>query len=114
MQLPTSLGWRWIWSRSGRAEGAQLCDGPNCLPRVLSPRHQPGPRRLQSDKIAANPYFGDLVRGKSLVTKAKKKISELETQLQQQEGERNELLSYHQQVEREQQCGAGLICAKMS
>jgi len=22
MQLPTSLGWRWIWSRFGRAEGA--------------------------------------------------------------------------------------------
>jgi hypothetical protein len=43
-----------------------------------------------------------------------KNIFELETQLQQLEGERNELLSYRQQVEREQQCGAGLTCAAMS
>lgn len=94
--------------------GAQPCDGSSCLPHALSPRHQPGPSRLQSDKVAANTHATDLVRGKSLVTKAMKKIFELETQLQQLEGERNELLSYRQQVEREQQCGAGLTCAKMS
>jgi hypothetical protein len=69
---------------------------------------------LHNDKVAANSYAGDLLRGKGLVTKAMKKIFELETQLQQLEGERNELLSYRQQVEREQQCGAGLTCAKMS
>ena len=69
---------------------------------------------MQSDKVAANSHASDLVKGKSLVRIAKKKIAELETQLQQLEGERNELLAYRQQAEREQQCGAGLTCAAMS
>ncbi len=98
----------------GGLRGAQPCDGPSFLPRVLSPRHQPGPSRLQSDKIAANPHASDLAKGKRLVRIAKKKIAELETQLQQLKGERNELLSYRQQVVRKQQCGAGLTCAEMS
>ena len=69
---------------------------------------------MHGDKVAAKPHSGDLAKGKGLVTKSKKKIAELETQLQQLEGERNELLAYRQQAEREQQCGAGLTCAAMS
>ena len=56
---------------------------------------------MHGDKVAAKPHSGDLAKGKGLVTKSKKKIAELETQLQQLEGERNELLAYRQQAERE-------------
>ena len=57
-------------------------------------------RDMRDALITANRRAG---AQQGLVTKAKKKIAELETQLQQLEGERNELLAYRQQAERENQ-----------
>jgi chromosome segregation ATPase len=57
-------------------------------------------RDMRDALITANRRAG---AQQGLVTKAKKKIAELETQLQQLEVERNELLAYRQQAERENQ-----------
>ena len=101
MQLPTSLGWRWIWSRSGRAEGGPALRWSKLPASCFKPTPSAWSEQTAKRQSRSKPHSGNLAKGKGLVTNAKKKIAELETQLQQLEGERNELLAYRQQAERE-------------